>query len=227
MSDSILSPFQASALQLLFDDGIGERGFYLSGGTALAEFYLHHRESDDLDLFTRRHDSLRPEIERVIRLFEDRGLPVDRQVVNDHFGRLFVTSPTGNEPLKIEFVEDAGLRMQPPLREGEIVIDSLEDISVNKVCAVYGRLELKDYVDLYFILAETSFTVEYLLERAGDKVIDLEQEDGQLIFAANLLRVEEFSAITTRMVRPIALVDLKNILSQAARELLHRLGTAE
>lgn len=27
--------------------------FYLSGGTALAGFYLHHRFSEDIDLFTR------------------------------------------------------------------------------------------------------------------------------------------------------------------------------
>lgn len=26
--------------------------FYLTGGTALARFYFHHRESLDLDLFT-------------------------------------------------------------------------------------------------------------------------------------------------------------------------------
>jgi predicted nucleotidyltransferase component of viral defense system len=26
--------------------------FYLTGGTALAAFYLHHRVSDDLDLFS-------------------------------------------------------------------------------------------------------------------------------------------------------------------------------
>ncbi|HEX3772271.1 MAG TPA: nucleotidyl transferase AbiEii/AbiGii toxin family protein [Polyangiaceae bacterium] len=29
-----------------------ERGFFLTGGAALVGFYLHHRTTDDLDLFT-------------------------------------------------------------------------------------------------------------------------------------------------------------------------------
>ncbi|MFO7633905.1 MAG: nucleotidyl transferase AbiEii/AbiGii toxin family protein [Caldilinea sp.] len=32
-------------------------GFYLTGGTALARFYFHHRESIDLDLFTNQPDA--------------------------------------------------------------------------------------------------------------------------------------------------------------------------
>ncbi len=32
-------------------------GFYLTGGTALARFYFHHRESIDLDLFTNEPDA--------------------------------------------------------------------------------------------------------------------------------------------------------------------------
>ena len=31
--------------------------FYLVGGTALSKFYFHHRESYDLDFFTRKFDS--------------------------------------------------------------------------------------------------------------------------------------------------------------------------
>ncbi|MBI3956224.1 nucleotidyl transferase AbiEii/AbiGii toxin family protein [Candidatus Gottesmanbacteria bacterium] len=29
------------------------RWYYLTGGTALSEFYLHHRLSEDIDFFTR------------------------------------------------------------------------------------------------------------------------------------------------------------------------------
>lgn len=34
--------------------------FYLTGGTALAEFYLGHRRSYDLDFFTRERDLIIP-----------------------------------------------------------------------------------------------------------------------------------------------------------------------
>lgn len=35
-----------------------EKKFFLTGGTALSVFYLHHRLSDDLDLFTKDFSSL-------------------------------------------------------------------------------------------------------------------------------------------------------------------------
>ena len=38
-------------LKRFFAGPLGQH-FYLTGGTALARFYFHHRESLDLDLFT-------------------------------------------------------------------------------------------------------------------------------------------------------------------------------
>ena len=49
---SILSENQRLLLTLLSEDAPICKTFYLSGGTALAEFYLHHRFSEDLDFFS-------------------------------------------------------------------------------------------------------------------------------------------------------------------------------
>jgi hypothetical protein len=46
------SPRHREALRGLLDHPAIERSFFLTGGTALSVFYLHHRISDDLDLFT-------------------------------------------------------------------------------------------------------------------------------------------------------------------------------
>ena len=46
-----LTPLQASVLESFFATAAGQQ-FYLTGGTALAAFHLHHRASVDLDLFT-------------------------------------------------------------------------------------------------------------------------------------------------------------------------------
>lgn len=48
LQDRFLAQFFASAVA---------GNFYLTGGTALARFYFHHRESIDLDLFTNRSDA--------------------------------------------------------------------------------------------------------------------------------------------------------------------------
>jgi predicted nucleotidyltransferase component of viral defense system len=46
-----LTPLQLDFLHQFFASSVGA-DFFLTGGTALAAFYLQHRHSDDLDLFT-------------------------------------------------------------------------------------------------------------------------------------------------------------------------------
>jgi hypothetical protein len=48
MQSSILTPLQNRVLIALFDNGLADRGYSLTGGTALSAYYLKHRYSDDL-----------------------------------------------------------------------------------------------------------------------------------------------------------------------------------
>src|SRR3989344_2541460 len=48
---SILSQNQKRVLKIISGEKTICDSFYLTGGTALAEFYLHHRLSEDLDFF--------------------------------------------------------------------------------------------------------------------------------------------------------------------------------
>ena len=51
MAKTILTERQRQLLNLLSQESYIQQNFYLSGGTALAEYYLHHRLSEDLDFF--------------------------------------------------------------------------------------------------------------------------------------------------------------------------------
>lgn len=57
MNPHVVSPLQLRVAQLLgrsrsdYGDGFQDVGLRLDGGTALASYYLGHRESDDLDYF--------------------------------------------------------------------------------------------------------------------------------------------------------------------------------
>lgn len=93
-----LSPLQRSLIKGL----AGGTEFYLTGGAALSAFYLHHRQSQDLDLFV--------------------ALP-SAQIV-----------PLADKPIH------AGLR-----------VDSLADLVTNKICALLGRGDIKDLIDLYYL----------------------------------------------------------------------------
>ena len=66
MGKSILNDFQKEVLAV-FSKTVLAKKFYLAGGTALSEFYFHHRISEDLDFFTEEELNLK-ELERFINL---------------------------------------------------------------------------------------------------------------------------------------------------------------
>ena len=63
----ILTPFQKELLRVIGNSNLADN-FYLTGGTALAAFYLQHRYSEDLDFFTADPNAVRlvaPSLETV------------------------------------------------------------------------------------------------------------------------------------------------------------------
>lgn len=48
---SVLKKHHKEFLELVLKEPYLLKRFYWTGGTALAEFYLHHRESENIDLF--------------------------------------------------------------------------------------------------------------------------------------------------------------------------------
>src|SRR6266481_2328143 len=165
-----MTPFQARVLEILFSVESVHRNYYFTGGTALAEFYLQHRESDDLDVFTREGRDMRNDYREVMRVLNSEGMDILLRQENDQFVRFVVSGNSeAEEGLKVEFCRDAGGQMSPAITSGNIIVDSFEDIAVNKVCAIHGRTEVKDYVDLFFILRESEYTIDYLVGRAKEK----------------------------------------------------------
>lgn len=225
MKYRVLTNLQAYVLKSLFAEGIGELGYYLTGGTALSEFYLQHRYSDDLDLFTREERSLKDDYVTLSELLVNKSLQVISSETGEEFVRFFV-SPSDRpiEQLKIEFARDIPVMLSPPKIYEKIVVDSFEDIAVNKIGCILNREppEPKDFVDLYFILEESKYSVDYLLNRAKEKEGTLDNEYGILQFAANLLRVEEFKFLP-RMIKSLSIEVLKSGLIPIASEMLNRL----
>ncbi len=54
MAKTILSANQIKILEAISADNEICQSFYLTGGTALAEYYLQHRLSEDLDFFSEK-----------------------------------------------------------------------------------------------------------------------------------------------------------------------------
>lgn len=130
--------------------------FYLTGGTALAEFYLHHRLSEDLDFFTM--DDFDPKIVDIfINKFKSVIKPKElfRQKIYDRYMYNFVFT---NDLLKIEFVKYEFKNLKPLKSLDNLLINDLFDIAVNKFFTLFDRNEIKDFVDLYFLLKKYSLS---------------------------------------------------------------------
>lgn len=74
------------------------------------------------------------------------------------------------ENLKVEFTRYPFKRVCPSHTVEGIQIDSITDILVNKFAALADRKDVKDYVDIYFIIKENpELTVENMITKAEQK----------------------------------------------------------
>jgi predicted nucleotidyltransferase component of viral defense system len=141
------SPRHREVLQDLLAHPAIEDSFFLTGGTALAVFYLRHRISDDLDLFTLEPVSL-SELDLWIRArWKDSCSKIKE---GPNFLSFLI------DETKVEFVHDslsnADERPNAEFENGRrLMVDNLRNIVSNKLGAMVSRQEPKDFVDYYFI----------------------------------------------------------------------------
>ena len=140
--------------------------FYLSGGTALAEFYLGHRKSYDLDFFTSEEKLILPFSRILVQALEKRGFAVTVVRRFSAFAELEVALE--NETTKLQLGYDSPFRFEN-VAESElgITVNNYKDITVDKLLAFFGRAEPRDAIDLFFILKEED--IWKLLELAAQK----------------------------------------------------------
>lgn len=144
-----------------------EKRFFLTGGSALGLFYLEHRYSYDLDLFSTEHvDWI--EIDGLVRLCA-REIHAELELLRDAptFRRYRLVRKDHAE------IVDIVMDISPQIDEtkrwiGGVHVDTLREIMVNKITTLISRCELKDLVDLYF-LQKKGFRVESYFEEAQKK----------------------------------------------------------
>ena len=210
----ILTPFQKELLKAIGNSNLADN-FYLTGGTALAAFYLQHRYSEDLDFFTADPNAVRlvaPSLETVAQTLSA-ALEFSRTF--NTFIEGFITSPDG-ERLKLDFAYDTPYRLQPTelSQEFGIQLDNSLDISANKLAALFDRAAEKDFVDIYFINKELMLFAD-LLPQARQKHVGM--DDYWLAIA--LQRVRHVK-ILPRMIKPLTLADLQTYFLELADSLM-------
>lgn len=197
--------------------------FYLTGGTALAEFYLGHRRSFDLDLFTTEQALVLPFSRVAEEGLRRKGLDVSTVRRLETFAEVEVSR--GQDVVRVQFAYDTPHRFAPPMETELGRVNDFQDLVVDKLLAFFGRAEPRDAVDLAFIFREVSPWELLDLAPAKDPGFDL------YWFARALEKVEGFPDEVKRwpveMLVPLSLSDLKASFRQLADEIMIRLRPKE
>lgn len=185
--------------------------FYLTGGTALAAYYFQHRISDDLDFFIFKEPDkifLRGFAEKLKIIIDAESVRYERLYDRNQF-----FFQTAGEELKVEFSKYPFIQLNEPILKDGVKIDSLRDITANKLMAMLDRFDPKDFVDLYFILKE--FKLE-------DIRLDAEKKFGigvsYVFLGGEIAKVKRVEALP-KMIKPITIKDLKDFFAKKAKEL--------
>lgn len=204
-------------LALFFSGPLAEH-YYLTGGTALVRFYFHHRESLDMDLFTNDQSQDFAQVNRtMLGILHALDLHITSQVTTDTFIQYIVTDPAGGS-LKVDLVKDVPVHFGNLVIKDGIRVDSLENIGSNKVLAVFGRTDAKDFIDLYWLLHRTALTFDDLFQLAREKDHGLSE-----FYLAYALQNIEKVRVYPRMLEPLPWDEIKSFFQALARQLLMRI----
>lgn len=158
MAVTILTHAQKQILAILVKDEIFQKHFYLSGGTALSEYYLQHRISEDLDFFSENEidkiwlNSLAKKIKKSVHF--------GKLDIEESFNRNLVFFTTNKVAIKTEFTYYPFTRIEKSITKNGIKIDSLIDIAVNKFFTIYQKPTARHFIDLYFIIKTREYSFE-------------------------------------------------------------------
>lgn len=201
--------------QLIFNEIAGDSflssQFYFTGGTALSVFYLRHRESDDLDFFSETEFDPGVVLAKINKGAKRLRFEFVYTVIeNNH---TFQLGFQDKEQLKIDFAYYPHGRIEKGLLFEGVEIDSLSDMAANKLMTVIQRSEVKDFVDVYFLLEK--YTIWDLLHFTGLK---FGAKTDPFLIASDFMKAGEFEFMP-KMIKPLTLVQLKEFFIKTAREL--------
>ena len=143
--------------------GAFKKEFYLAGGTALA-LHIGHRVSVDFDFFTEKDFDTEELYERVQKVF---GETVRTQESQN------TLAVVARDDMKVSFMKYRYPLLDACIETEYLRLASISDIGCMKLSAIVSRAELKDYVDLFFILK--NFSLSQLLVKLAEKIPSLDQ----------------------------------------------------
>jgi len=183
--NGILTPLQR---KLLLDIAALQdtNHFYLAGGTALSEFYLGHRRSYDLDLFTPETGLVGP-FSRTLEKSLGRQSDYLIRPMRRFESFVELEAEGYGEKVQVHLAYDSPFRWGMPLQsEYGVNVNDYQDLIVDKVLAFFGRWTQRDAVDLFQIIGREKIAPLLDMAKQKDPGFDL------YWFAAALVEVDRY-----------------------------------
>ena len=158
----MLSPLQERVAKIIA--GLDEaRGFALAGGGALIVRGDVQRQTRDLDFFGLTADAVDQLVPAVDRALQAAGLTVQHVQESHGFARLIIESK--DDRTELDLGTDARLFPAEPGSPAPLL--SGKELAVDKVLAIFGRAEARDFADLMAI--EPCYGLDRLCQLAAEK----------------------------------------------------------
>ncbi len=142
-----LTDFQRTVCRLLADQRIASGESYVAGGTALNELIGASRISRDIDLFHDTDEALEVSWESDQRMLRQHGFDV--RVLRQRPSFVEAQVSRGSSTVLMEWARDSAYRFFPLVQHADLGLTLHPfDLGTNKVLALVGRLEVRDWIDV-------------------------------------------------------------------------------
>lgn len=163
MANNTLNELQKEFLERFFAH---ENRFYLTGGAALVGYYLHHRQTEDVDLFTLEND-IESGFALANQVAREMGAETESLQTSPDFRRLLLRR--GESAIVVDLVHEYVFQIDRAKRVvNGIRLDTPDEILANKLCALLSRSEIRDLVDVR-ALEMAGYSVDSAIDAAAKK----------------------------------------------------------
>lgn len=206
--NKIITSEQAKVLDQIRQNDYLRTNFYFTGGTALSEYYLQHRYSEDLDLFTEKPYQQDLIVDFIRDLCMKNRWTYELKTI-EMLMTFYLHIRT--KTLKVDFSHYSCRRIKKEQVDRGLVIDSLMDIGINKITTLFQRTQVKDFVDCYFLFHKLS-----IWDLIYGAKVKFGQEIEPWLLATEFTNVNKFTELP-RMIKPLSLAQLKDYFNRLAR----------
>lgn len=216
MGKTILTAEQLNFLELVQKELQIIKRFYLTGGTALSEFYLKHRLSEDIDLF-----SLEQEVDqRLVDAFLTKisvKLGVSKIKKSQFLGLVsYLLIFKNRKKLKVDFNYYPFPRIEKGIKYKNLQVDSVYDIATNKVHTMFMRSRIRDFVDLYFLMKNYDYSLDKLISDAKAK---FDWDIDRVTLSSQFAKVKDLQQEYPKMLVPFDRKDMEVFFLKLAKSL--------